>query len=83
MKNPHDIIRRPVLTERSYDQLADKLYTFEVAMDVKVAKVNTLRTPGKLKRMGRSQGQTPEVKKAFVRLAKDSKAIAFFEGMVQ
>ena len=98
MKNAHDIIRRPVLTERSYDNLADRLYTFEVAIDankveikkaieeifdVKVEKVNTLRTIGKVKRMGRYEGRRPEVKKAYVRLTKDSKGIAFFDSMVQ
>ena len=32
MKNPHDIILRPVLTEKSYDGMADKRYVFEVAI---------------------------------------------------
>ena len=98
MKNAHDIIRRPVLTERSYDNLANKLYTFEVAVDankveikqaveavfgVKVESVNTLRTLGKIKRQGRYSGRTPEIKKAYVTLKKDSKGIEFFEGMAQ
>ena len=48
---------------------------------VKVEKVNTLRTIGKIKRQGRSEGRTPEVKKAYVTLKKDSKPIKFFEGM--
>ena len=99
MKTPHDIIIKPVLTEKSYDHLADKVYTFIVdkkankteikqaveavfAEDgVKVEKVNTLRTIGKIKRQGRSEGRTPEVKKAYVTLKKDSKPIKFFEGM--
>ena len=50
---------------------------------VKVAKVNTLRTIGKMKRQGRTQGMTPETKKAYVILKKDSKPIKFFEGMAQ
>ena len=50
---------------------------------VKVAKVNTVRTIGKMKRQGRTQGMTPEVKKAYVILKKDSKPIKFFEGMGQ
>ena len=33
MKNPHDIILRPVLTEKAYEGIADKRYVFEVAMD--------------------------------------------------
>ena len=50
---------------------------------VKVEKVNTLRTLGKIKRQGRTQGRTPETKKAYVTLKKDSKPIKFFEGMAQ
>lgn len=98
MKDVHDLILRPVLTEKSYDQMADRRYAFEVAMGankveikkaveqifgVKVAKVNTMRTMGKLKRQGRTQGRTPEVKKAYVTLTEDSKTIEFFEGMAQ
>ena len=99
MKNPHDIIKRPILTEKAYDGIADKRYIFEVDIHankteikqaieavfaddgVKVEKVNTLRTIGKIKRQGRTQGRTPEVKKAYVTLKKDSKPIKFFEGM--
>ena len=98
MKNPHDIILRPVLTEKAYDGLADKRYVFEVAIGankieikqaveaafgVKVESVNTLRTLGKIKRQGRYSGRTPEIKKAYVTLKEDSKAIEFFEGMAQ
>ena len=101
MKNPHDIIRRPVLTEKAYEGIADKRYIFEVDIHankteikqaieavfaedgVKVEKVNTLRTLGKIKRQGRTQGRTPEVKKAYVTLKKDSKPIKFFEGMAE
>lgn len=97
MKNPHDIILRPVLTEKGYDGIADKKYVFEVAPDankieikkaleavfpIKVAKVNTLRTLGKIKRQGVHAGRTPEIKKAYVTLTEDSKPIEFFEGMV-
>ena len=97
MKNPHDIIIRPVLSEKSYDGIADKAYTFIVAIDanrlevkqavesvfgVKVARVNILRQEGKVKRMGLHSGRRPETKKAFVRLTADSKPIGFFEGMV-
>ena len=50
---------------------------------MKVEKVNTLRTLGKMKRQGRTQGRTREIKKAYVTLKKDSKPIKFFEGMAQ
>ena len=91
-----DIIIKPVLTEKSYDMMADKRYVFEVApkatktqiktaveeiFGVKVEKVNTVVTQGKLKRMGRFEGRTSTVKKAYVILKKDSKAIEFFENM--
>ena len=99
MKNPHDVILRPVLTEKGYDGIADKRYVFEVAISankteiklalesifkgIKVDKVNTLRTLGKMKRQGRTAGRTPEIKKAYVTLTKDSKTIEFFEGMAE
>ncbi len=98
MKDPHDIILRPVLTEKGYDGIADPRYVFQVAIDankveikkalekvfpgIKVESVNTLRTLGKIKRQGVHSGRTAEVKKAYVTLKKDSKAIEFFEGMV-
>lgn len=98
MKNPHDIIRRPVLTEKGYDGIAEKKYVFEVDIhankaeikqalqtvfkDIKVRSVNTLRTQGKIKRQGKTQGRTPEIKKAYVTLTESSKPIEFFEGMV-
>ena len=50
---------------------------------MKVDTVNTLRTLGKIKRQGRTSGRTPEIKKAYVTLKKDSKTIEFFEGMAQ
>ena len=101
MKDPHDIIKRPILTEKAYEGIDDKRYVFEVDIhankaeikqaietvfaddDVKVDRVNTLRTIGKMKRQGRTQGRTPETKKAYVTLKKDSKPIKFFEGMAQ
>ena len=97
MKSGYDIIIRPVLTEKSYAEMANKKYTFRVAINankteiknaieevfpgVKVESVNTMRTEGKIKRQGRTQGRTAEVKKAIVTLKKDSKGIEFFEGM--
>lgn len=51
--------------------------------EVKVKRVNTVRTLGKMKRQGRTSGRTPEVKKAYVILTEDSKPIKFFAGMQQ
>ena len=91
-----DIIIKPVLTEKGYDGIASKKYTFYVKKDanktqiklaveklfnVKVDTVNTLTCKGKLKRMGRNEGYTPDRKKAVVTLKEDSKAIEFFESL--
>ena len=91
-----DIILKPVLTEKGYDGIASKKYTFyvkkdanktqiklaiEKLFDVKVAKVNTVTCKGKLKRMGRHEGYTPDRKKAIVKLAEDSKTIEFFDAL--
>ena len=96
--NAYDIIKRPVITEQSMADVADKKYVFEVAIDankteikaaveeifgVKVAKVNTLRQLGKVKRTGAyPAGRRAAYKKAVVTLTADSKTIEFFEGMV-
>lgn len=91
-----DIILKPVLTEKGYDGIADKKYSFyvkksankteiklaiEKLFDVKVEKVNTVSCRGKLKRMGRNEGYTPDRKKAIVTLKEDSKPIEFFNSL--
>ena len=90
----HDIIIRPIITEKSMMGIAEKKYTFEVAktatkIDIAnaveeafKAKVNTVSVRGKLKRQGRTQGYTKSWKKAVVTLTEDSKSIEFFEGMM-
>ena len=96
--NAYDIIRYPVITEQSMDGVADKKYVFKVAVDankteikaavekifgVKVAKVNTVRMQGKVKRTGSyPAGKRADYKKAIVTLTADSKTIEFFEGMI-
>ena len=87
MKNPHDVILRPVLTEASYDGFADKRYVFEVhpsanKTEIKLA-LESIFKGIKMKRQGRTAGRTPEIKKAYVTLTKDSKTIEFFEGMAE
>ncbi|WP_066889841.1 50S ribosomal protein L23 [Clostridium nigeriense] len=92
----YDIIRKPVITEKSMNAMADKKYTFIVQINankvqikkaveeifgVKVDKVQTLRTMGKTKRMGVHVGKRADFKKAVVTLTEDSKNIEFFEGM--
>jgi len=94
----YDIIKRPIITERSMSQTENKCYTFEVDRNankiqiakaveeifgVKVSKVNTLNMYGKAKRTGRyPAGRRAAWKKAMVTLTEDSKTIEFFEGIV-
>ena len=94
MKDPRDIIKRPVITERSTDLMAEKKYTFEVDVranktevkdaiekifDVKVEKVNIMNYKGKFKRVGRYSGLTNRRRKAVVTLTQESNEIEFFE----
>ena len=94
----HDIVIRPVITEKSMLGAVNKIYTFEVAksankieiakaceevVGVKVAKVNTVSMRGKFRRQGRNNGgYSKSWKKAIVKLTEDSKPIEFFEGMM-
>ena len=95
MTYAHDIIIKPIISEQSMDQLADKKYTFcvkksankieikkavEEIFKVKVVGVNTVRINGKMKRMGRYEGKTSDYKKAIVQLA-EGDSIEIFEGM--
>jgi large subunit ribosomal protein L23 len=95
MKNLYDIIRRPLLTEKS-TLLKESQHTlvFEVHRDAtkpeikkavealfdrKVADVRVARVHGKVKRQGRYSGRRPDWKKAFVVLKKGEKSVEFFE----
>ncbi|GFZ32850.1 50S ribosomal protein L23 [Clostridium zeae] len=92
----HDIIRKPVITEKSMAIMAEKKYTFivhksankvqikkavEEVFGVTVEDVKTMRVEGKTKRVGVHIGKRADFKKAVVKLAADSKTIEFFEGM--
>ena len=81
MKFAEDVIIKPIMTEKSYENIAIGKYTFEVALTatkvdiknaveelfgVKVKSVNTLRYDGKNKRVGVHQGKTKAWKKAIV-----------------
>ena len=97
MKSVADILVRPLLTEKSMDGVASKVYSFEVAKDAtkaeiakavevmfkktKVEKVNTIIMKKKPKRYGVHFGYTGEWKKAVVTLSEDSAPIAFFDSM--
>jgi len=93
----YDVILRPVITEKSMNQMSDKKYTFFVHPEatksqvkeavekmfdgVKVAKVNTVNYDGKTKRRGANVGRTAATKKAVVTLTEESKDIEIFEGL--
>ena len=90
----HDIIRRPIITEKSMDQVADRKYTFEVVkgankieikkaveeiFKVEVERVTTMNYKGKPKRQGMHFGKRADWKKAVVKLTPGSKTIELFE----
>jgi large subunit ribosomal protein L23 len=92
MKDPRQVILRPIISERSYDLLESNRYTFEVAktankieigqavasiFGVKVLKVNTMNVSGKPKRVRYAKGYSRSWKKAVVTLAEGDKIEAF------
>ena len=81
MKTAQDIILKPVITEKSVDNMANSKYTFKVAknankveiakaaealFDVEVVKVNTMNCMGHTRRVGRFVGKKADYKKAIV-----------------
>ncbi len=93
----YDVILKPVVTEKSMNDMADKKYTFLVHPEVtktqvkeavekmfdgvKVKKVNTMNVNGKPKRRGLTVGRTARKKKAIVQLTEDSADIEIFTGL--
>ena len=93
----YDVIKKPVVTEKSMNAMASKKYTFLVHTEAnkamikeavekmfpgtKVAGVNTMNLEGKTKRRGTTFGKTAKAKKAIVQLTADSKDIEIFEGL--
>ena len=84
MPTPHQILIRPLITEKNTSLMIFNKYSFEVLRDaskpeikkaveaifnVSVTKVHTMNVRGKLKRRGREAGYTREWKKAIVTLA--------------
>ena len=92
-----DIILRPVVTEKSMADMAEKKYTFLVHPEAnkvqikeavekmfegtKVKAVNTMNLEGKKKRRGMVIGKTAKRKKAIVTLAAESKEIEIFSAL--
>ncbi|MDD6339387.1 MAG: 50S ribosomal protein L23 [Butyrivibrio sp.] len=93
----YDVILKPVITERSMEDMASKKYTFLVNPDAnktqikeavekmfagtKVAKVNTMNLEGKTRRRGMVYGKTAAKKKAIVQLTAESADIELFSGL--
>ena len=85
--NYRDIIKAPIITEKSSNLAANNVITFSVDIranktqikqaienifDVKVESVNTINVKPKKKRVGRYVGKTNKVKKAIVKLKEGS-----------
>lgn len=96
MKDPRDVIIRPVISEKSYGLLDDNKYTFvvdprankteikqavESIFEVTVTKVNTQNRRGKRKRRGWIVGKRPDVKRAIVTLAAGDEIELFDAGL--
>ena len=95
IKDPHKIIIRPVITEKTTRLKATSgVICFEVARSAnkieikraiellfktKVAEVRTQTKTGKIRRVGRNMGKTKDWKKAYVRLRDGEKPIEYFE----
>ena len=93
----YDVILKPVITEKSMEDMSAKKYTFLVHPDAnktqikeavermfkgtKVAKVNTMNLEGKTRRRGMTFGKTAQKKKAIVHLTADSADIEIFSGL--
>ena len=93
----YDIIKKPVVSEKSMLEMSDKRYTFIVNKEAnkiqikeaiekmfdgaKVDKVNTINGKGKTRRRGTIIGKTSDYKKAIVTLKKDSKEIEMFTSL--
>jgi large subunit ribosomal protein L23 len=92
--HPSEVLIRPVISEKSYEQIAQNQYTFRVhqnahktqvrqaveqLFDVKVERVNIVKVQPKPKRRGTFKGTKPGWKKAVVQLRKGD-SIEIFEG---
>ncbi len=96
MKDPRDIIIRPIISEKTYGLLDENKYTFVVdprsnkteikqaierIFDVKVLSVNTMNRAGKRKRRGLIVGKRPDTKRAIVTVAPGDEIELFDAGL--
>jgi large subunit ribosomal protein L23 len=92
--HPNEVLLAPVVSEKSYAQIADRKYTFKVhkdahktqvrqaveeLFDVQVQGVNIVKVQHKPKRRGTTKGSRPGWKKAIVQL-REGNTIEIFEG---
>lgn len=93
----YDVILKPVISEKSMNEMGSKKYTFLVHTEAtktqikeavekmfqgtKVKNVNTMNKIGKNRRRGTTTGKTAKTKKAIVQLTEESKDIEIFEGL--
>lgn len=93
MRNPYDVLIKPLVTEKTSTLMAENKYTFKVEkaankieikhavesiFKVDVVDVKTMNMPGKLKRQGKTSGMTSEWKKAIVTV-KEGQRLPLFD----
>jgi len=94
MRNPHEVLIKPVVSEKTTGLMEENKYTFQVDKNankieikhavetifkVDVTDVKTMNVRGKMKRQGRTQGLTPSWKKAIVTLQSGQRLPIFEE----
>ena len=93
MKNPYEVIRRPLITEKATKLVEEGKYTFEVmqgvnkvevklaveqVFNVKVVSVKIINVRKKERKVGKYEGFRPAVRKAIVTLA-EGQSLDVFE----
>lgn len=93
MLNPHDVLIKPIITEKSTDLMEENKYTFKVdkrankieiklavetIFKVDVTDVKTMSVVGKLKRQGKTKGLTSSWKKAIITI-KEGQRLPLFD----
>lgn len=92
MKNAYDVVKRPLITEKTTKLVEERKYTFEVMQGVnkievknaveelfkvKVTAVNIINVRKKERKVGKYEGLRPAVRKAIVTLAEGQKLDVF------
>lgn len=92
MRDPHQVLIKPMVSEKSIILMEDNKYSFlvdkhankieikhavESMFDVRVLEVTTRNIKGKIRTMGRYRGKRPDTKRAIVKLAEGNKIELF------